>query len=292
MNVTEKQMFKRVLGVLVCAVLLFSAGCTPPLDLSDLITEDTTVLTDPNGNAIPVYSDVALSALDPSLFIPDENGRMTYADDAVKMYTGVDVSVFQGEIDFQKVKADGVDFVMLRAGYRGYGPQGVINEDANFKKNYENAIAAGLKVGVYFFSQAVSVQEAKEEADFVLSLISGLEITYPVAYDWERIDYDTARTDGLDNETITDCALGFCDTVAEAGYPSVIYFNRSLGYFSYDLSKVRNHYFWLAEYGASPSFIYDFRIWQYTDAGTVDGISGIVDINISITDFSESESVG
>ncbi len=96
----------------------------------------------------------------------------------------------------------------------------------------------------------------------------------------------------MDNESITQCALAFCDAVSAAGYQTVIYFNRSLGYFSYDLSAVKDHLFWLAEYGEAPSFIYDYRLWQYTDNGAVDGVEGKVDLNISITDFSESESVG
>ena len=285
---------KQIAVLLVLAEVLLLAGCALFQNAPQNTTAEPTSepLRDNNGNVIPVYSDVELSSLDPSLFFVDENGRMQYNDPAVKVYTGIDVSVFQGEVDFSAVKADGIDFVMLRVGYRGYGEKGSLNEDENFRKNCESACAAGLKVGAYFFSQAISPEEAAEEAEYVLSIIKDYNITYPVAYDWEAIDYDEARTDGLDNEMITKCACAFCDKIAAAGYDTVVYFNRSLGYFSYDLSLVKNHYFWLAEYGGTPSFIYDFRIWQYTKTGSVSGITGDVDLNISITDFSEKESVG
>ncbi len=249
-------------------------------------TETATVLTDGNGNAIPVYDDVSLTELDPSLFKTDEYGRMLYADPSVPYYTGIDVSVHQGDIDWEKVKADGIDFVMLRAGCRGYGPSGLIYEDENFKKNCEAANLAGLKVGAYFFSQAITVEEAEAEADFMIDILKDQTISFPVAFDWESIYYDTARTDGLDNETITQCALRFCNKMESAGYRPIIYFSLDIGYFSYDLSILKNHHFWLAEYKDTPSFIYNYRIWQYTEKGSVDGIAGNVDMNIAITNFS------
>ncbi len=280
---------KFLLFIIIILFLFGICGCSvAPFFHGD----ETTAVTDSNGNEIPVYSDVALTELDPSLFITDENGRVHYADADVKTQTGIDVSVFQGDIDWQAVKNDGIDFVMLRVGYRGYGPKGTLNEDELFRTNCENALNAGLQVGVYFFSQAVSPAEAEEEARFVLDIIKDYNVTYPVAYDWEVIDYDTARTDGLDNETITQCALRFCDTVTGAGYRSIIYFNRSLGYFNYDLSAVKDHYFWLAEYGEAPSFIYDYRIWQYTEKGTVAGVDTVVDLNISLLLGNNTESVG
>ena len=255
-------------------------------------TEPESSATDPNGDVIPVYEDVDLSVFDPEKFIPDEKGRMIYSDENVNFYTGIDVSSFQQNIDFEAVKNDGIDFVMLRAAFRGYGPQGSLNTDSEFLTNYEKATAAGLKVGVYVFSQAVNTEEAVEEAEYVLDLISGLDISYPIAYDWEVIDYDTARTDDVDNETITRCAVSFCDRISQAGYTPVIYFNRSLGYFSFDLSLVKDYDFWLAEYGEAPSFIYNYHIWQYTKSGSVAGIEGNVDLNISLKDYSQSESVG
>ncbi|MCH5198294.1 MAG: glycoside hydrolase family 25 protein [Oscillospiraceae bacterium] len=282
---------KNFLLIVLFIILIFSCVSCAVIS-GELFSETESSITDLNGQVIPVYEDVDLSVFDPELFSLNDNGRMVYNDSSVKFYTGIDVSVFQGDIDFEAVKNDGIDFVMLRAAFRGYGPSGVLGTDANFITNYEKAVSAGLKVGVYFFSQAVNADEALEEASYVLDLIKDLDISYPVAYDWERIDYDTARTDEIDNETITSCAVAFCNAVSNAGYVPVIYFNKSLGYFSYNLSRVNNYDFWLAEYGSAPSFIYNYKIWQYTENGAVDGINGSVDINISLTDFSKSESAG
>jgi len=281
---------KRILFFLLLPAFIISL-CSCAAFNSERFSEETS-LTDPYGGVIPVYEDVELSVFDPEMFISDENGRMFYNDENINYYTGIDVSSFQGDVDYDAVKNDGIDFVILRAGFRGYGPEGSVNSDASFFDNYEKAKNAGLKIGVYFFSQAVDTSEAVEEAEFLLDLISGLDITYPVAYDWEVIDYDEARTDSVDNETVTQCAAAFCDRIAQAGYVPIIYFNRSLGYFSYDLSVLKDYDFWLAEYGEAPSFIYNYKIWQYTKDGSVAGISGSVDINISLTDFSKSESVG
>ncbi len=285
-------MKKKVLFVfaVICCLLLNGCGAVRP-------PEETTIApveynTDINGELIPAFSDVSQSVLDPSLFFKNEDGRMFYADPSVSTYTGIDVSVFQGDIDWAAVKADGIDFVMLRAGYRGYGSKGIMGEDESFRKNAAAAKAAGLDVGAYFFSQATNAAEAQEEARFVLEIIKDADITYPVAYDWEIIDYDTARTDGMSSAQITECARAFCDTVSAAGYEAVIYFNCEVGYFNYDLSGLNNIHFWLAEYGDTPSFYYDYKIWQYTMEGSVDGISGNVDMNICVRDFSGSKTVG
>lgn len=276
-------LYAALLSVLFLLPALFS-GCvsfTPP----ESSTTASSGLTNTYGQEIPAYSDVEFSPLDAELFMKNEEGRYFYADSAVKTYTGVDVSSHQGSVDWNAVKNDGIDFTMLRVGYRGYGPEGKLGDDDTFRYNYENAKAAGLDVGVYFFSQATTPEEAREEARFVLDRIDGLDITYPVAYDWEAIDYDTARTDGMTTEQISDCAAAFCDTVAQRGYTVLVYFNRELGYFNYDLSKLQDYHFWLAEYLSAPTFVYDYKIWQYAKDGSVDGINGNVDLNISVHDF-------
>ena len=282
------RIIKKQTVLLICLVLVFTLICSS-CSFFGLTAEPTTVtepLTTPNGNEIPAYSDVERTNLDPSLFLKDEKDRYYYADDMVQTYTGIDVSVFQQTIDWNAVKNDGVDFAMLRIGYRGYGPEGKIGEDDLFYTNYTNALAAGLKVGVYFFSQATTPEEAREEAAFVLEKIRGLDIAYPVAYDWEVIDYDEARTDNMTAEQISDCAVAFCDAISASGHSVLVYFNRELGYFNYDLSKLNQYHFWLAEYLTTPTFIYDYKIWQYSKEGHVEGIDGIVDLNISVYDYS------
>lgn len=250
-------------------------------------------VTDVDGQLVPVHENVEESTLDPKLFYLDENERMQYNSDSHEMLTGIDVSVFQGDINWNEVAADGIDFVMLRAGFRGYGIRGIMQVDENFKKNYEGAKQAGLKVGVYFYSQAISEAEAIEEAHFLLNAIKGMDIDFPVAYDWEYVDNDAARTNNMTSFEITNCANAFCNEIIKYGYQVIIYFNREIGYFEYDLNKLQNFDFWLAEYNEYPTFIYDYKMWQYTDKGNVNGIDGNVDINISLVDFSKSaNSVG
>ena len=208
--------------------------------------------------------------------------RMTYTDPNVTTSLGVDVSYHQGTIDWEKVAGDGIDFAMIRAGGRYYG-SGVVFEDSQFRNNLQGAMDAGLETGVYFFSQAVTVEEAREEARFLLNLLKDFNFHGPVVFDWENIDYDTARTDGVGSATVTAMANAFCQEVENAGYQPMIYFNRYIAYLIYELSGVADYPFWIAEYGDTPQFYYDYQIWQYTDSGKVNGINGPVDMNIRLT---------
>lgn len=275
-------------ALLVCTVCAFGAyRVVKRLNSSTGITTEPPV-TDISGRIIPNHTDIAKSVLSPEFFVRDGKGRMTYSDPAVKTYTGIDVSVFQGDIDWDAVKNDGIDFVMLRVGYRGYGQKGIMGKDDKFDYNYEGAKKAGLKVGAYFFSQATNESEAREEAAFVLDAVRDCPLDYPIAYDWEFVDNGEARTNGMTSEDITVCAKAFCEAIKSAGKVPVIYFNCETGYFNYDLPQVKDYGFWLAEYYDTPSFYYNYKMWQYSKTGSVDGISGDVDMNISIVDFSGS----
>lgn len=214
---------------------------------------------------------------DPSDFA-EKNGFIVYTGTET-WHTGVDVSAHQGEIDWEKAAADGIQFAMIRLGYRGY-TEGEIDLDAYFLRNIEGAQAAGLDVGVYFFSQAITKDEAIEEAKFVLNWIEGYELDYPIFFDWEDVEAD-ARTDGMDMLTLTGCVDAFCSTIEEAGYRAGVYFNQRFGYQELNLLSLRKYMFWLAEYNPAPTFTYDFEIWQYSSDGRVDGISGPVDLNMS-----------
>lgn len=275
-------------ALLVCTACAFGAyRVVKRLNSSTGITTEPPV-TDISGRIIPNHTDIAKSVLSPEFFVRDGNGRMTYSDSSVKTYTGIDVSVFQGDIDWDAVKNDGIDFVMLRVGYRGYGQKGIMGKDDKFDSNYEGAKKAGLKVGAYFFSQATNESEAREEAAFVLDAVRDCPLDYPIAFDWEFVDNDEARTNGMTSEDITVCAKAFCEAIKSAGKVPVIYFNCETGYFNYDLPQVKDYGFWLAEYYDTPSFYYNYKMWQYSKTGSVDGISGDVDMNISIVDFSGS----
>ena len=196
---------------------------------------------------------------------------------------GIDVSYYQGKIDWKKVKASGIEFAMIRLGYRGYGEEGKLVEDKMAFENIEGALDAGLQVGVYFFSQAITVEEAVEEAEFVLKRIKVYDITMPVVYDWEYIS-EEARTAKMDRRTLTDCYKAFCEKITQAGYTAMAYFNtyqsRQLMY----LHELEDYPFWLALYSDRMTFPYRFEMWQYTDSGIVPGIEGKVDINLLFTD--------
>lgn len=204
------------------------------------------------------------------------------------LYWGVDVSEHQQEIDWQSVASAGADFAMIRAGYRGY-TEGQVYADEYFKANMRGALKAGLDVGVYFFSQAVTVEEAVEEAKFVLQMLKGWELTYPIVYDWEFIENTSARTYNMTAEEVTDCAMAFCETIAYAGYTPMLYFGQNASIEHFDLERLRVFDFWLADYTDSPVFPYDFQMWQYSSSGSVDGIAGNVDVNYCFEDYDTTE---
>ncbi len=215
-----------------------------------------------------------------------QDGRMVYAGEE-PVYAGIDVSMHQGEIDWQAVADSGIDFAIIRVGNRG-STEGRISLDEYFLDNMEGAIAAGLKVGVYFFSQAISEEEAREEARFVLNWIGGYDLAYPVYFDWEPVAWE-ARTDGMDPLTLTACAKAFCSEIAAAGYRAGLYFNQSYGYQEFDLTELQEYTFWLASYSDTPNFQYHFDVWQYSATGSVPGVATDVDLNLSFTTFIEQE---
>lgn len=208
------------------------------------------------------------------------DGRIEYTGTDYDVLRGVDVSEHQLDIDWKQVAASGVDYAYIRVGWRGY-TEGGLFEDAYFERNIQGALDAGLHVGVYMFSQAVTVQEAIEEADFVLERIGKYNVTLPVVFDWEKIEAAEARSHGLTVELRTDCARAFCETVKSAGYVPCVYFNRNLGYYGYDLTRLTDYEFWfsLPESGF-PNFYYACDMWQYSFTETVPGIAEPTDMNL------------
>lgn len=206
---------------------------------------------------------------------------------AANAKTGIDVSSHQEEIDWAAVKNAGVEYAMIRVGWRGYS-EGGLNIDIYAEENLRGALEAGLPVGVYFYSQAISVEEAQEEAELVLNFIKDWEITYPVVFDWEWIGGD-ARTAQTDSRTVTDCTLAFCQAVEAAGYTPAFYFNQSMARDTFRLRELQQFDFWLAQYNEAMTFDYDVDMWQYTCTGRVDGISTDVDINLCFKDYETNE---
>lgn len=198
----------------------------------------------------------------------------------IKTKLGIDVSRYQDTVDWNQVSGSGIEFVIARVGSRGY-TEGNITQDAMFDAYADGAAEAGLEVGAYFFSQAVNVEEAKEEAQFVLDCLSGHEITGPVIFDWELIGGTSARTYSVEKSVLTDCAIAFCETVRAAGYTPMVYVGNTVGYLRLDLSRLTAYDLWYAQYDTDyPGFFYDFLIWQYTSKGRVPGIEGNVDMDI------------
>ena len=195
---------------------------------------------------------------------------------------GIDVSAYQGEINWEKVADSGIKFAIIRLGYRGYGT-GALVEDKYARANLEGATKAGLKVGAYFFSQALNYEEVHEEIDMMLEIIGDTEITMPVVFDWEYIS-DTARTANMDDRTLTDLNLEFCERMEQEGYQPMIYFNSNQARKLMFLHELEEYPFWLAYYSDRMTYPYRFEMWQYTCTGRVPGIQGDVDINIMLLD--------
>lgn len=201
-------------------------------------------------------------------------------------YSGIDVSKHQGNIDWKKVKNAGINFAMIRGGYRGY-TEGYINEDIKFKDNVKNAYENGIKVGIYFYSSAVNEIEAREEAEFILNLINKYNIksyiTYPIAIDIE--DFEDTRNYSLSIQQRTNIVKTFCEVIKNNGLKPMVY---SYTYFletKLDMNKLTNYDTWIADYYGNTWYKRKYTIWQYSDKGNIDGIEGDVDLNYSYCNY-------
>jgi GH25 family lysozyme M1 (1,4-beta-N-acetylmuramidase) len=215
-----------------------------------------------------------------------DDGKLTYDDGTVKGRVGIDVSYHQGEIDWKKVKKAGISFVYIRMGYRGYGSEGKLSVDKRFKENLKGAKAAGLDVGLYFFSQAVSVKEAEEEAAFVMKNLGKTKLDLPIVFDPEKIGGTTARTDSVSGKQFTKNTIAFTEAIKKAGYDTAVYANMEWEANKLDMEKlaVNDIPVWYADYEPLPQSPYKYYCWQYSATGSVDGISGNVDLDIQFED--------
>lgn len=238
---------------------------------------------------VPIISGIEQNTYKKSNFSTDERGRMKYTDEngQESSYFGIDVSSYQGDINWQLVREDGVEFAFIRAGYRGYGEEGKLCADEKFAANYDGAHSAGIDAGVYFFSQAITPDEAVEEAKFVLEILDGRPLEYPIVFDWETVfvpsGEDAPRTEDVMPQTLTLSAIAFCETIEDAGYKSMIYTNKKQAVLKYDLRQLKKYPIWFAYYDTTLNYCYNFDVWQYGTA-FVDGIEGEVDVNIAMID--------
>lgn len=215
------------------------------------------------------------------------NGKMTYYEGNKKLSRlGVELSEENGVVDFEALKQSGIDFVMLRVGSRGY-ETGLIKQDEKFTDNIAAAMDAGLEVGVYFCSQAISAEEAVQEAEFVENALLSYRITYPVAFRMDSIVNDAARTDILDEEQKTQVAEAFLHDMERAGYSVILYGSKE-----WLLTEILPEELledidvWLTEQTAIPEYPYQFKMWEYAGGESVNGVQGEVNYTVSFVDYS------
>ncbi|MEE1318027.1 MAG: glycoside hydrolase family 25 protein [Ruminococcus sp.] len=298
---------KRLLCLSLTTLTMFSAvmcGCSGESSAQNPSTEtqvveatDTTVKT--TGEKIHINDStlgeiwitelegVPVNTLDNNNFTADATFKYYNENGNVASLEGIDISSYSGDIDWDKVKASGVDFAIIRVGGRGYGDAGEMYPDDRAIEYINGAKAVGIKVGAYFFSQAITTAEAIEEADYVKEILGDIKLDFPVAYDWEIIKDDTARTDSVSAAQATECARAFCNRIKELGYTPMLYSPSRELYFKYDLSRLSDIDIWYCEYANVPTFYYEFSMWQYSASGTVDGIDGAVDLNVCFTNVAD-----
>ena len=219
----------------------------------------------------------------------EKAGLKRYMENGRKLsYVGVDISKQTGKVNFAGLKAAGVDYVMIRLGGRGYST-GQITLDENFKENIEGAIAAGLDIGVYFYSQAINQDEAIQEANFVVQNLDPYKgnVKYPVAFDMEFVSNDEERIDGLSRENRTSVAISFLEGVKAAGYVPMFYGDKEWLIKEIDLAKLQDYDVWLAQEEDIPDYPYQYAMWQYSTKGVVNGITGDANLNICFIGYSQ-----
>lgn len=299
-------MKRRILLLFAIAALLAAALCgcgrdkneaEPDVPAAAAETPDPHAgmveVTDGAGGTIWVDDAEALDEfpMDRTLFSVS-NGVASYAGEGYTLVRGVDVSEYQNGVDWIAVRESGIEFVILRCGWRGYSG-GSLNEDVRFRENIEGAQAVGLQVGAYFFSQATSIVEAAEEAVFAADILRGYSLDLPVFFDWERIGTEAARTDGTDAHTVTEAALEFCRLLASEGHAVGVYSYIPDVYSMYELDSLAGVTLWMGDPGTWPEFRYAHDYWQYSFSGTVPGIEGEVDMDVMyVSAPSEAEALG
>ena len=296
MDLTRKRnLFLAITVVLVVAIVAVSAVILvrgPRESSVELVSNNgdgTATVNDINdGNMTIPYYDINVNTYKLQDFKAGSNGTIVY--EGGDSFVGINVNSQMGAIDWAQVKQSGVDFALIRVGWRGK-TNGNIVLDSNFQANIEGALAAEIPVGVYFYSMAVTPEEAEAEATFVLEQIRNYQVTWPIAFFWE---YDTnddgsqdqsSRTIACNGEQVTSFIKAFCDKIELAGFTASYYADKTMAYETLQLDQLTSYDLWYAEYRAQPGFYYDFGMWQYTDEGTVSGISGSVPITLSFKNY-------
>ena len=246
-----------------------------------LYKDELVIASNGKYNFIPIRDDLKKHSYEEEHLTILENGTYQYEKDGVIIsHKGIDVSKFQGKIDWEQVASDGIEFAFIRVGLRGYG-SGKLVEDEQFEANIKGANEAGVKVGVYFFSQAINEEEVLEEAQFVLDKIAPYKVECPVVFDVEKVANSSARMNKLSTDERTYLTKLFCKTIEDAGYQSMIYCNLEMAAMMLNLKELEAYEKWFAYYNPNFYYPYEFKVWQYSEKGKVAGIKELVDLNIS-----------
>ena len=263
-----------------------TSGTTMVETLRPYYPNELVVVSNGTFNFVPIRDDLQKNdyALENLNIL--EDGEVQYMQDGqVVSHKGIDVSKHQGNIDWTKVAADGVEFAFIRVGLRGYGTEGKLVEDEYFEQNVKGALQAGIKVGVYFYSQAITDEELLEEANLVLEKVKPYNIELPIVFDVEKVSGGKGRANELSVEERTRLTALFCQTIQDAGYKPMIYHNMEMGTLMLDLGQLEQDDKWFAYYNDDLYYPYAYKVWQYSEKGAVDGINEEVDLNIWFGDF-------
>ncbi|NBJ91574.1 glycoside hydrolase family 25 protein [Parablautia muri] len=256
--------------------------------LRSFFPQDVVVYADGGYSFFPISETLKKHEYVYENFVKQENEEIIYVDEErnIRSVKGIDVSKHQGEIEWDKVAEDGVSYAFIRAGYRG-SSEGKLIEDEFFVDNMEGAAENDVDIGIYFYTQAMTPKEAKEEAEFVIELIEPYDVDYPVVLDLEETESASARTAEMTKEEFTKVAIAFCETIKEAGYTPMIYGNLKTFMIMLDLEQIEDYEKWFAYYDETVYFPYAFNIWQYSSKGSIAGIKGDVDLNICMKDYTQ-----
>lgn len=277
----QREMGQETEDILTVIQHSLEEGNTVMQTLRPLYPDDLIVMSDGRYHFVPISDKIAHNNYTVgNLKVLGNKEHQYMVNGQVISHKGIDVSKFQGEIDWEKVASDGVEFAFIRVLIRGYG-SGKLVEDEYFEQNVEGALNAGIKVGVYVFSQAVNEEELLEEAELVLQKIEPYPIQCPVVFDVEKIAESNGRMNALTVEERTGLTKLFCDTVKKAGYQPMIYHNTEMAALMLDLEQLKDYDKWFACYSDDFYYPYDYKVWQYSEKGKVDGINTNVDLNIS-----------
>lgn len=250
--------------------------------------DDRIAVTDEKG--VKKYYEI-LSSVDKNPYdlennLVTDNGALQYKDGNKVSSKGVDLSKYNGTVDFVKLKECGIDYAMLRLGSRGYGT-GLITLDEKFVEYAQNAALNNISIGAYFYSQAITEAEAIEEANYIVGAVGTFMLKYPIAIDIEKVTDDDARTDNLTTKQRTAVVKAFCDTVKSFGYKPCIYADRDMLISGLNLEDLDGYDIWLSDDNIPTDFPYKFTMWQYTDSGRIDGITGNVDMDLCFVNYEQ-----